>query len=210
MRNNYGVSPPGPGLGQSAVLDRWFAAVNAHDVERACELATPDVEIVPAPGLSLDPPGTTYRGREGIRTTLRNAFERFPRFRIDYSPVDVDHDNVTAELLFVLDDGASEPILHPARCHYSFKSGLISRIRTFDIGRHGGDESGCLMPRERDVLSLLAAGWKFPEIAEELGMSGLTVRMLVRAAKHRLHARTTSHAIALAIERGELTVEHDR
>lgn len=201
------MSPPGPGLDYSAVLDRWFAAANAHDIDAQCELATPDVEIVTIPEMAHGPAGATYRGREGLRTLLETGLERFPRLRIDFTPVDETAEQVRADLLFVLDDGSSTPALRPAAGEYWIcpATGLIARVQLYEPGWQDHDPSA-LLPREREVLSLLAAGWRFPEISQELGLSRLTVRLLARSANRRLHARTTSHAIAIAIERGELTV----
>jgi DNA-binding CsgD family transcriptional regulator len=59
-----------------------------------------------------------------------------------------------------------------------------------------------LSRREREVLSLIAAGADRQEIAEELTISVATVRTHVRNLLRKLHARNRAHAIALAMQEG--------
>lgn len=66
-----------------------------------------------------------------------------------------------------------------------------------------------LSRRERDVLALLANGMRAEEAAAELGVARNTVQNHLRSARAKLGARTRSHAIALAIGRGEIPVELD-
>ena len=61
-----------------------------------------------------------------------------------------------------------------------------------------------LSPREREVMGLLAMGGTGEDVAMRLNISPETVRNHVRSAREKLGARTRVHAIALAIERGEL------
>jgi PAS domain S-box-containing protein len=61
-----------------------------------------------------------------------------------------------------------------------------------------------LSPREREVMGLLAVGETGEAVAVRLNISPETVRNHVRRAREKLGARTRVHAIALAIERGEL------
>jgi DNA-binding CsgD family transcriptional regulator len=65
-------------------------------------------------------------------------------------------------------------------------------------------ETGSLTPREREVLTLLARGLTGAQIAERLSLSPETIRIHVRNARGRLGARTRTHAIALALLRGEI------
>jgi DNA-binding CsgD family transcriptional regulator len=55
-------------------------------------------------------------------------------------------------------------------------------------------------------LSMLASGRTVAEIAEELVLSPFTVRTHVRNAKDKLQARTTPHAIAIALDEKVLDV----
>jgi len=70
---------------------------------------------------------------------------------------------------------------------------------------HGAeDKRRSLTPRERQVLSLLAGGRSGAQIAAELVLAPETVRTHVRNAMSKLGATTRSHAVAMALERGEI------
>jgi DNA-binding NarL/FixJ family response regulator len=64
-----------------------------------------------------------------------------------------------------------------------------------------------LTPREREVLTLLAHGCTGEEVARELSVSAETVRAHVRNSVTKLHARTRLHAVVMALQRGEISVE---
>jgi DNA-binding CsgD family transcriptional regulator len=66
------------------------------------------------------------------------------------------------------------------------------------------DTARVLSPRERQVVSLLAAGLNGSEIAARLRISPATVRTHVEHAKMKLEARTRGQAIAIAVRRGLL------
>ncbi|HWD85218.1 MAG TPA: LuxR C-terminal-related transcriptional regulator [Solirubrobacteraceae bacterium] len=59
-----------------------------------------------------------------------------------------------------------------------------------------------LSPREQEVLSLIAAGFRLQQIADELIISVNTVRTHTRNALRKLGAHNRAHAIALAMQRG--------
>lgn len=71
----------------------------------------------------------------------------------------------------------------------------------------GGRRRRGLTERERQVLTLLARGYKGEEVARELEVSAETVRAHVRNAVTKLQARTRLHAVVMALERGEISVE---
>ncbi len=62
-----------------------------------------------------------------------------------------------------------------------------------------------LSPREREVLGLLSQGLSGEEAAKQLFLSSETVRTHVRNAMSKLGAATRAHAVALALQRGEIT-----
>jgi DNA-binding NarL/FixJ family response regulator len=62
-----------------------------------------------------------------------------------------------------------------------------------------------LTAREREILSLLAEGLTGEQIAETLVLSPETVRTHVRNAMARLGAKTRVHALALALQGGEVS-----
>ena len=69
------------------------------------------------------------------------------------------------------------------------------------------DKRTVLTPRERQVLSLLALGEDCGSIARILDRSADTVRKQTRSARIRLGARSRSHAIALALQGGQLGLD---
>lgn len=58
--------------------------------------------------------------------------------------------------------------------------------------------------RELQVLSGRARGKSYSAIATELGLSPFTVGSHLKHVRERLEARTTTHAVAIAIRRGLL------
>jgi DNA-binding CsgD family transcriptional regulator len=64
-----------------------------------------------------------------------------------------------------------------------------------------------LTARECEVLTLLARGYTGEEVARQLQVSGETVRAHVRNSVTKLHARTRLHAVVLALQRGEISLE---
>jgi DNA-binding NarL/FixJ family response regulator len=63
-----------------------------------------------------------------------------------------------------------------------------------------------LSPREREVMHLMAEGLTAEAAGGELGVSVETVRTHVRNAVRKLQARNRVHAIAVALERGEVSL----
>jgi DNA-binding NarL/FixJ family response regulator len=64
-----------------------------------------------------------------------------------------------------------------------------------------------LSPREREIMHLMAEGLTADAISEEIEISVETVRTHVRNAIRKLKARNRVHAIALALERGEISLD---
>jgi HD-GYP domain-containing protein (c-di-GMP phosphodiesterase class II)/DNA-binding CsgD family transcriptional regulator len=83
------------------------------------------------------------------------------------------------------------------------------RPRTAGSASGDPDAPGSLSPRERDVLTLLASGATSEDAATALGLSRETVRTHVRNAIGRLGAHTRTHAVALALDSGQITLEAD-
>jgi DNA-binding NarL/FixJ family response regulator len=63
-----------------------------------------------------------------------------------------------------------------------------------------------LSPREREIMHLMAEGGTAEAVANRLGVSVETVRTHVRNVIRKLQARNRVHAIALALERGEIAL----
>ncbi len=66
-----------------------------------------------------------------------------------------------------------------------------------------------LTPREREIMHLMAEGLTGDAIGDRLALSVETVRTHVRNAIRKLQARNRVHAIAIALERGEIALERD-
>lgn len=76
-----------------------------------------------------------------------------------------------------------------------------------DVSEDVGEASQTLTAREREVLALLALGGTNATIAKRLHLSPETVRSHTRSARLRLGARSRSHAIALALQSGQLDLD---
>jgi DNA-binding NarL/FixJ family response regulator len=64
-----------------------------------------------------------------------------------------------------------------------------------------------LSPREREIMHLMAEGHTAEQISNEATVSVETVRTHVRNVIRKLQARNRVHAIAIALERGEIQLE---
>jgi DNA-binding CsgD family transcriptional regulator len=196
---------------EAAMLDRWFSAFNAHDLDVLCEIVDPAVEIIPLDPAETSPPGTTYHGHAGLRTLVGASFERFPKLRIEHGSPQRSGNKVTVDVQFILDDGVEAAKVRAASCDYRIAGGRIRRMEAFEQRRvldpsPNGGRAGLLSRRERQVLAMLAIGNTVSEIADELVLSPLTVRTHVRNAKDKLQARTTAHAVAIALDEHVLDV----
>src|SRR4051812_44097697 len=107
-------------MSKEAVLDSWFAAYNAHDVEALCRLAHPSLEMLPLEGALTARPGTSYHGYEGLRSLVEPAYERWPAMAVKRG-VTIEQDGCFfVDVLFVFDDGAGESSRRGATCVFEF------------------------------------------------------------------------------------------
>ena len=67
-----------------------------------------------------------------------------------------------------------------------------------------------LSPREREIMHLMAEGLTAEQISGEVTVSIETVRTHVRNVIRKLQARNRVHAIAIALERGEIQLEQQQ
>ncbi len=63
-----------------------------------------------------------------------------------------------------------------------------------------------LSPREQDVLKYLGIGFSRSQTAEKLQISEHTLRVYIDSARYKLGALNTTHAVALAVARGVISV----
>jgi DNA-binding NarL/FixJ family response regulator len=73
------------------------------------------------------------------------------------------------------------------------------------LAKGGNGRTKTLSPREREILGLLSKGLSGEEVAKQLYLSPETVRTHVRDAMGKLDAATRAHAVALALQRGEIS-----
>jgi PAS domain S-box-containing protein len=115
------------------------------------------------------------------------------------------------EWRLVRSDGRAFDVEYVAAANVSPGSHLIvwmatddgDRIDPLAAGASGGKTSSHpLTPREREVVALIARGLTSEQIAEQLVVSGETVRTHARNALAALGARTRAHAVAIALQRG--------
>jgi len=66
-----------------------------------------------------------------------------------------------------------------------------------------------LSPREREIMHLMAEGHTAEQIGGQITVSVETVRTHVRNVIRKLQARNRVHAIAIALERGEIRLDDD-
>jgi DNA-binding NarL/FixJ family response regulator len=64
-----------------------------------------------------------------------------------------------------------------------------------------------LSPREREIMHLMAEGGTAQDVSDQLGVSVETVRTHVRNVIRKLQARNRVHAIAMALQRGDITID---
>ena len=74
------------------------------------------------------------------------------------------------------------------------------------LAKSANGRTKTLSPREREILGLLSQGLSGEEAAKQLFLSSETVRTHVRNAMAKLGAATRAHAIALALQRGEISL----
>jgi DNA-binding NarL/FixJ family response regulator len=78
------------------------------------------------------------------------------------------------------------------------------RLKPLLAANNGNGRTHVLSPREREILGLLSKGLSGEEAAKQLFLSSETVRTHVRNAMNKLGATTRVHAVALALQRGEI------
>jgi DNA-binding NarL/FixJ family response regulator len=109
-------------------------------------------------------------------------------------------------------DGARVRVEYSATANIA--PGQHLSILMFPPGRANRQPSGrsaaVLSTREREVLGMVAMGQSSGEIAAALVVARSTVESHVRHCLDKLGARNRAHAIAVALWRGEITLEVER
>jgi DNA-binding CsgD family transcriptional regulator len=189
---------------QPTVLERWFAAFNAHDLDALYEIVHPGIELVPLGAAASLPPGTTYHGVDGVRSMMQPGFDQWPRLRAEPREAVKRAGWYIVPMTLVLDDGTNPPDRRPLISAFIIRDQRVVVVRAFNTHSEALEtvdrtHVGALTPREREILGLVAGGMTAEQVADVLVISPFTVRTHVRNAKEKLGARTTGHAIALAM-----------
>lgn len=82
---------------------------------------------------------------------------------------------------------------------------LDPRLKPLLARSNGNGRVRLLSPREREILLLLSKGLSGEGAAKQLFLSSETVRTHVRNAMTKLGASTRVHAVAIALQRGEIS-----
>jgi DNA-binding NarL/FixJ family response regulator len=80
-------------------------------------------------------------------------------------------------------------------------------VQSFQRSAPHADESVNLSPREKEVLELLACGYLYKEIADQLGITVATVVTYIRRIYEKLHVRSRAQAVA---KYGHFTTREER
>ncbi|MFO7855511.1 MAG: LuxR family transcriptional regulator [Paracoccaceae bacterium] len=82
----------------------------------------------------------------------------------------------------------------------------VHRAVLFAEGAEPASGPPRLSPREKEALTLIAAGRSRGQVAEALNISESTLRVYLDAARHKLGALNTFHAVALAMKSRTINV----
>jgi len=143
-------------------------------------------------------------GMSGIEC-IRRLKEEKPQLQISMLTVFEDHDRIFQSLAagasgYLLKQTPPEKLLGAvAELHHggSPMSAQIARqvVETFrrPARREAGEED--LTPREQQIIRLLAKGYLYKEIADQLGLSVETVRTHLHRIYDKLHVHTRTEAV---------------
>lgn len=186
-----------------ALVDAWFAAFNARDLDALDRITHPDVDFLP---LLAELPGAGFHGHSGVRSAMQWSYEQYPKVRIASTSARAVNGYVLGIAEFVVDD-PQWPAVIPISNLFEFEDDLIRRVRSFEHEEEAlarAAERGSLTPREREIFQLLARGLTAPEIADQLVLSPATVRTHVQNGIARLGAKTRVQAVSIAIDTGQI------
>jgi DNA-binding NarL/FixJ family response regulator len=179
------------------VVGQAGSAAAAEDLVRVArpDLALLDIQLPDGNGIEL------------TRTLLGFS----PELRIVLYTGDAD-----AELLYdgldsgargyVLKAGSTDELVEAIRRVAEGLSYVDPRLDRILLSPRATEKVPTLSPREREIMHLMAEGLTAEAIANQLVVSVETVRTHVRNVIRKLQARNRVHAIAIALERGEIAL----
>ncbi len=112
---------------------------------------------------------------------------------------------------YVLKAGSREELVGAIERVAAGGSYVDPRLDRILLSPRATEKVPALSPREREIMNLMAEGLTAERIGEEISVSVETVRTHVRNVIRKLQARNRVHAIAIALERGEIALsDRDR
>jgi DNA-binding NarL/FixJ family response regulator len=170
------------------------AVSSAEEAEIKIPLLQPDVVL-----MDINLPG-----KSGI-DCIRGLKERLPNLEVVMLTAYEEEDNIFRALKegasgYLIKSSNSNDILDAIRDVFAGASpfsGPIARKMAmyFREERETQDERETLSARETEVLKLLAAGYIYKEVADQLGLTVPTVRTYVKRICFKLHVRSKVEAI---------------
>jgi DNA-binding NarL/FixJ family response regulator len=107
---------------------------------------------------------------------------------------------------YVLKAGSADELVAAIERVAAGGSYVDPRLDRILLGPRATEKVPALSPREREIMNLMAEGLTAERIGQEISVSVETVRTHVRNVIRKLQARNRVHAIALALERGEIAL----
>lgn len=136
---------------------------------------------------------------------IRNLKDKLPRLEVVMLTAYEEEDNIFRALKegasgYLLKSSTPDDIYNAIRDVYSggvpFSSHIARKVaQYFREERKIENENESLTPREKDVLKLLASGYIYKEVADQLEISLETVRTYVKRICQKLHVRSKVEAI---------------
>jgi DNA-binding NarL/FixJ family response regulator len=107
---------------------------------------------------------------------------------------------------YVLKAGSTDELVGAIERVAAGGSYVDPRLDRILLSPRATEKVPALSPREREIMNLMAEGLTAERIGERISVSVETVRTHVRNVIRKLQARNRVHAIALALERGEIAL----
>lgn len=136
---------------------------------------------------------------------IRELKKKLPKLEVVMLTAYEEEDNIFRALKegasgYLLKSSTPEDIYNAIRDVYSggapFSSHIARKVaQYFRSEKNLEDENEKLTPREKDVLKLLASGYIYKEVADQLDISLETVRTYVKRICIKLHVRSKVEAI---------------